>query len=283
MRAFSAELAWATASDGKTVDRPYKAPPFKLQELICFDAVARLGSFQAAADALQRTHPSVFTAIGRMEDRLALKLLDRSGYRVTLTNAGRAFHARTSAALREMQNLGAFAEQLSRGEEPVLQVVIGDLCPPGLVLPLLSAVFLDRKRTRLHLDYEAVGGPDERLRHGTADLVFHRAAPSDLALERIEIRDVKLVPVCAPGFPPFPAGPALSPEQLRPFTQCVIRDTARDGQPSDYFLVDGAHRCSVADHAMKKMLILQGLAWGHLPDFLVNDALRSGDLISLQG
>lgn len=256
--------------------------PFKLHELRCFDAVVRLGSFQAAADSLHRTHPSVFAAVGKLEDRLGLVLLDRSGYRVTPTEAGAAFHARAALSLREMDHLGAYAEQLGRGEEPVLRVVLGDLCPRALVLPVLSAFFAGQPRTRLYLDHEAVGGPAERLREATADIVIHRADASDADLERIGIRDVRLIPVAAPGFLPPGTEPDITPDALRAFTQCVIRDTARRGTEA-HFLVAGAHQCSVADHAMKKDLILQRLAWGHLPDFTVGEELRTGVLIRIGG
>lgn len=256
---------------------------FKLHELRCFDAVVRLGSFQAAADRLHRTHPSVFAAVGKLEAGLGLTLLDRTGYRVTPTEAGRLFHHRAVLTLREMDNLGRYADQLSRGEEPVLRIVLGDLCPRASILPILSTFFSRQERTRLHLDYEAVRGPLERLRTTTADLAFHRADISDPGLEQIAIRQVSLVPVAAPGFLPFSIGLEITPDHLRPFTQCIIRDTATDGVSEDHFLIDGAFQCSVADHAMKRELILHGMAWGHLPDFLIEEDLRSGALISLQG
>jgi DNA-binding transcriptional LysR family regulator len=255
----------------------------KLHDLRCFDAVASLGSFQSAALALNRSHPSVFAAVARLEQLLGLTLLDRSGYRVGLTEAGRMFHARAQLALRELDHLGTYAGQLASGEETVLRIVMGDLCPRPQILRVLSGFFAERIRTRLHLEYEAIGGPLERLMEGRADLVFHRADPSDPHLERIDLCEVTLVPVVAPGFLPFAPGHEIAPEQMRPFTQCVIRDTARHPSPDSYFLVDGAHQCSAPDHLMKKELILHGLAWGHLPAWLIEDELRDGRLISIAG
>ncbi|RUX26655.1 LysR family transcriptional regulator, partial [Mesorhizobium sp. M2A.F.Ca.ET.042.01.1.1] len=105
----------------------------KLHDLRCFDAVAAQGSFQAAAKALHRTHPSVFAAIARLEEQLRLTLLDRSGYRVSLTAEGRLFHARAQLAIRELEHLRTYADQLASGEETVLRVVLGDVCPrPGI-------------------------------------------------------------------------------------------------------------------------------------------------------
>ena len=266
-----------------TVEEMNKPASFKLHDLRCFDAVARLGSFQAAANALHRTHPSVFAAVTRLEERLGLTLLDRSGYRVELTEAGRMFHARAGISLRELDNLDSYARQLAIGEEPLLRIVLGDLCNRPSILGALSTFFVDRPRTRLHLDYEAVSGPFERLRDGSADLIFHRADASRTDLEQIRLCEIWLLPVAAPGFLPYEAGSEVTPQQLQSFTQCVIRDTARDTTPENHFLIDGAPRCSVPDHTMKKELILHRMAWGHLPEFMIEDELRVGALISLQG
>ena len=257
--------------------------PLKLHDLRCFDAVATQGSFQAAGAALNRSHPSVFAAVARLEQQLGLALFDRGGYRVGLTAAGRLFHARAQLALRDFDDLQTYAGQLASGEETVLRVVVGDLCPRSPILQWLSRFFADHARTHLHLEYEAVGGPLERLLDGEADLVFHRADPSDPRLEQIELDDVVMVPVAAPGFLPFEPSDALTPAHLRPYTQCVIRDTARRRPDENFFLVEGAHQCSAPDQAMKKELILHGLAWGHLPSWLIEDELRDGRLVSIAG
>ena len=255
----------------------------KLHDLRCFDAVATAGSFQGAASALNRSHPSVFAAVARLEQLLALTLLDRSAYRVALTDAGRLFHERAQLALRELDDLQGYADQLASGEETVLRVVIGDLCPRPPILQILSRFFARHARTRLHLVYEAVGGPLERLLGDDADLVFHRAEPSDPRLERIDLFDLVMVPVVAPSFLPFIPSPEITPEQMRPFTQCLIRDTAKQPSPESYFLIEGAHQCSAPDQLVKKELILHGLAWGHLPAWLIEDELQDRRLISIAG
>jgi DNA-binding transcriptional LysR family regulator len=265
-----------------TVGQTNKVASLKLHDLRCFDAVARLGSFQAAAEALHRSHPSVFAAIARLEAHLGLTLLNRSGYRVEPTEVGRLFQARAALSLRDIDSLDAFARQLASGEETMLRVVLSDLCPRPLILGALSGFFAGQPRTRLHLDYEAVAGPFERLREETANLIFHRVGTASYDFEQIRIREIRLLPVAASGFLPCAPGGEIAPRHLQTVTQCVIRDTARHGTAEDHFLIEGAASCSVPDHTMKKELILQGLAWGHLPDFMVKEELDSGALVSLQ-
>ena len=254
-----------------------------LHQLRCFDAVVAEGSFQAAAARLGRTHPTIFTAVKNLEGQLGLTLFDRDGYRVTLTEAGRSFHARTRVFLAELGALQNHATQLAMGEESELSVVIGDLCPLPETLGLLRRFFETCPGTRLHLHFEAISGPWERLLDGDTDLIIHHIDKSDPRFEFIEIGTVRVVPVVAPGFLEFAATDHITPEQMRDYVQCVIRDTARHSPPRDYFVVEGARSWTVSDQLMKKEIILQGMGWGHMPTFLVADELADGRLISIAG
>jgi len=256
---------------------------FTLHELQCFDAVVTGGSFQAAAEQLHRSHPSVFAAVAKLEDQLGLALLDRTGYRVRLTEAGSSFHRRVRVLLRDAGELRSHAEQLAMGEEAELRVVLGDLCPLQPVLERLSHFFGGHPRTRLHLLFESVTGPWERLSEGEADIFVHRLPQGSVRMEWLPLGRVAMVPVVAPGFLPFAPTNAITARQLRGFTQCVIRDSARRPPAQGHFLVDGAAQCSVPDHLTKKELILHGLAWGHLPRFMIDAELREGRLLSMAG
>src|SRR5215470_2283553 len=94
-----------------------------IHQLQCLDAVVTEGGFQAAAEKLLRSQPAVFSAVKNLEAQLGLALLDRSGYRVTLTEAGRSFHQRARMFLQELRGLQDHAAQLAMGEESELRVV----------------------------------------------------------------------------------------------------------------------------------------------------------------
>jgi DNA-binding transcriptional LysR family regulator len=253
-----------------------------LQQLSCFDAVVAEGSFQAAAAKLRRSHPTVFTAVKNLEAQLGFELLDRSGYRVSLTPRGRSFHERVRVLLGEFQALRTHAAQLAMGEESELRVVIGDLSPMEATLGLLRRFFATCRTTRLHLFFEAITGPWERLFEGEADLIIHHVDKSDPRLEFIDLGTVDIVPVVAPGLLRFPVTDAITPEAMRDYVQCVIRDTARS-PTRDYYLIEGARSWTVSDQLMKKEIILRGMGWGHMPDFLVAEELRQGRLVAITG
>lgn len=254
-----------------------------IHQLECFDAVVSEGGFQPAAEKLQRAQPSVSAAVKNLEGQLGLLLLDRSGYRVALTDAGRSFHARTRVFLDELRALKTHARQLAMGEEDELRIVIGDLCPLPQTLALLRRFFDGCPSTRLHLHFEAIAGPWERLLEGKADLILHHIDKADVRFEFVDLFPVRLVPVVAPGFLHFPASRSITPEAMRDYVQCVIRDTSHHSPPRDYYLIEGARSWTVSDQLMKRELILQRMGWGHLPKYLVAEDLRERRLIDISG
>ncbi len=254
-----------------------------LHQLVCFEAVVTEGSFQAAAEKLLRSQPTVSSSVKNLETQLQLGLLDRSGYRVALTEAGRSFYERTRVFLHDVKRLRDHAAQLAMGEESELSVVIGDVSPLPETLGLLRRFFDGCPGTKLHLHFEAISGPVERLLDGEADLILHHIDKADPRLEFVDLFPVKLLPVVAPKFLRFPVSKSIAPEQMRDYVQCVIRDTARHSQPRDYYLVEGARSWTVSDQLMKRELILQGMGWGHMPRYLIEQNLRNGSLLSIAG
>jgi DNA-binding transcriptional LysR family regulator len=254
-----------------------------LQQLECFDAVVSEGSFQAAAQKMRRAQPSVFAAVKNLETQLGLVLLDRSAYRVVLTEAGRSFHGRARLFLRDLRALKDHATQLAMGEESELRVVIGDLSPLSQTLALLRRFFDNCPGTRLHLYFEAISGPQERLLDGEADLILHHIDKADPRFEFVDLFPVRVVPVVAPGFLRFPISRTITPDQMRDYVQCVIRDTARHSTPRDYYMIEGAPTWTVSDQLMKRELILQGMGWGHMPKYLVEEDLRAKRLLNIGG
>jgi DNA-binding transcriptional LysR family regulator len=256
---------------------------FTLQELACFHAVAMEGSFKAAAERLHRSHPTVFTAVAQLEAQLGVALFDRSGYRVALTDEGRSVLDRVQGLLRDAGALKQHAQQLAMGEETCLHVVVGDLCPLPATLGLLRRFFDDCPGTQLHLHFEALSGPWEKLFDDEADMIIHHVDRSDPRIEFVDFGAVTLVPVVAPGFIRGPIHADLGPDEMRAYVQCVIRDSATKGRPRDYFVIDGARQWTVADQFMKKELIVQGMGWGHMPRFLIENELADGRLLSIAG
>jgi DNA-binding transcriptional LysR family regulator len=74
-------------------------------EMQVFVRVVEAGSFSEAARQLLMTPSTVSKLIGRMEDRLGTRLVERSTRRLSLTDEGRLFYDRSLALLAELDDI----------------------------------------------------------------------------------------------------------------------------------------------------------------------------------
>jgi DNA-binding transcriptional LysR family regulator len=256
---------------------------FTLQQLLTLDAVITQGSFQAGADFLNKTHPSVIAALRKLENDLGFTLFDRSGYRTVLTEQGSLFYARSKRLLGEMNALREHATSIRKGEAVELNVVLGDVTPPVETLSTLRRFGEEYPNVRLNLFFENLAGPNQRLLAGEADLILHHIDKADPRYDYRDICQVSIVPVVAPGFLRFPVTKELRYSDLRDYTQCIIRDTASDDANKSYFVLPDSPHITVGDQYTKKEIIKQGMGWGHMPHFLIEEELRSRQLVLIDG
>lgn len=72
------------------------------QDLLVLDRVVRSGSYAKAADELGLSASGVSRVISRLEERLGVRLLQRTTRKLSLTEVGRAFHGRTAQFLEDL-------------------------------------------------------------------------------------------------------------------------------------------------------------------------------------
>src|SRR6266851_4884981 len=111
-------------------------------QLQTFLEVARHASFSRAAEKRFRTQPAISSQIRAIEDEVGAKLFDRSGGKVSLTAAGKAFQKYTQDTLdarRAMLTSLAEMEHVPRGA-----ITVG--ANEGTCLHILPEVFADFKK-----------------------------------------------------------------------------------------------------------------------------------------
>lgn len=254
-----------------------------LKQIQTLDAVVREGSFQAGAKALHKTHPGVINQLKKLEIQLGFPLFDRSGYRTTLTEAGQVFYRHALRLLDNQETLEDLARHLRQGKETQLRIVIGDVTPLAGTLKILRGFADLYPHVQLDLGFENLSGPCERLLDGEADLIAHHVDPADPRFDCQPLIRVAIIPVVAPGFLDIVVHADTRYEALKSYLQCIIRDTAQHGTKDSYFVLDDAPCMTVGDQHTKKAVILQGMAWGHMPDFMIADELETGALESIAG
>ena len=160
----------------------------RLEQLSAFVEVARAQSFAQAARQLERHTSAVSRAVAALENRLGVRLLQRTTRRVTLSDAGREYFKRCEALLAEFEGAEAAVRDHAASLRGTLKVSVPTGAGQTLLAPLLGqflaqhpALSLDVQMSNRYVDL-VEEGYDLALRVGSlgADsrLVVRRLAPS---------------------------------------------------------------------------------------------------------
>lgn len=255
-----------------------------LQRTAMFVAVADSGSFTAAAEAMGLTKAVVSFNIRQLEDELGVTLLLRSTRRLTLTEAGRLFHQRSVALLKDAERLKDDVRANHAGLTGELRITTTPEYGSQVVVPLLAEF------SQQH--------PDLRVRHVSsslhADLISERfdvairlGTLADSRYHAALITQFTIFPVATPGW--LRNHPVESLEQLAKADWIIherlaspLRWQVNDacGEPAT-LEIKKAPRL-FADSAQALMAFaLAGCGVALLPEWLVRHALDDGKLVSV--
>ena len=87
----------------------------QIQAMRIFARVVEAGTFTRAADSLQMPKASVTKNVQALEERLRVKLLNRTTRRVTVTADGAAYYDRAVRLLADFDDLEASVSQAASG------------------------------------------------------------------------------------------------------------------------------------------------------------------------
>jgi len=106
-------------------------------ELAVFAAVVEAGSLAEAARSLGMTPSAVSKRLIQLEDRLGVRLANRTTRRLSLTEVGEEFHARCTEILSDIQAAEAAAAGRHSTPAGVLRVSCASLVGDRLLIPML--------------------------------------------------------------------------------------------------------------------------------------------------
>jgi DNA-binding transcriptional LysR family regulator len=247
---------------------------FVVHDLAALVAVAESGSVRRAASTLGRTQPAVSQAIQRLEEAAGFALLDRSGYRVRLTERGETFVKRARAMLKQARDLHTFASVLSSGVEARLRIGVHGALPATAWMPLVGDVAAHFPETVLEIQAGEGDAPIRRLIEDEADLAVALGSVPDRHAAGIECRELGALEFVNVA---HSRRLASQPDgDLDPLPQILVADF--DDPVASYGVSEGHRYWRVSDHRMKAALIAAGAGWGSVPVPLVESALQDGTL-----
>ncbi|MGK4007976.1 LysR family transcriptional regulator [Sorangium sp. So ce1036] len=252
-----------------------------LNEILVFMAVVEEGSFIAGGQAMGLTRSAAGKAVNRLEDRLGVRLLNRTTRALSLTDEGRVFYDRGLQILAAVDEAEASVAGRSGTPRGLLRLTVPDAFGRLVVLPLL------RKYLEAWPDIQVEVSFTDR----QADIVeegFDLAvrigeAPPDTRLVSRVVARYKAVLCAAPS---YLAGRG-EPLNIDDFADhdCLIF-SSRNRRQSWRFLGDdgawvkaqGRSRLRLDSGEAIRDAAVAGLGIAFLPDFLVAEDLAAGRL-----
>lgn len=254
----------------------------KFLEMQTFTAVVDAGSFVRAAETLDMSKAAVSRYVAELEARLGVRLLHRTTRKLSLTEEGRAFHARCKALLGELDEaeseITARSAQASGLVKINVPVTFGNLHLAPLWSDFMS------QNPRVTLDVTLNDRVVDVVEEGYDMVVRIAALPSSSLISR-QLATTRMVLCASPAYltahgqPKHPLEIAdhavLAYSLLATGDQWVF--DGPDGRQSvavnPVLRTNSGDTCRVA--ALKHLgIILQ-------PTFLVGEDLRSGALVQL--
>lgn len=84
---------------------------YSLDDMRCFCAVAQHGSFKQASAALEIPLSTLSRRVAKLEEDLAIRLLNRDAHRVQLTHAGQRYYERSLPLFEELNDVAVCLQQ----------------------------------------------------------------------------------------------------------------------------------------------------------------------------
>ena len=244
--------------------------------------VAERGGFTAAADAVGLTPSAVAKLITRLEQRLGVRLLNRTTRRVTLTDEGERYVGQARRILADIEACEAELTAQSRAPRGLIRIACGTAVGIDVLLQVLPE--FQTRYPDIELDFIM---SDRR-----ADLIDEQI---DVALRLGSLADSSMVSrrlcvfnrvICAAPSYIDRAGPIVTPDDLLAH-ECLYLTVVpghnqwpfRDGTGTRIVEVHGRIQFNVASAVFAA--VLAGFGICRLSDILTGPEIRAGRLVPL--
>ncbi|WP_462179053.1 LysR family transcriptional regulator [Pseudoalteromonas gelatinilytica] len=231
-----------------------------LNQLIILDAIVQSSSLSQAALKLHKTQPALTLAIKKLESELGFELLDRSQYRLHLTEKGRIFYREARLLLNANSELSSLAKELALGNEANYKICYEQLCHQNSYNQVISKTFKRFASTEFSISSGKRFVSLEQVNSHQADLgigpwfdLFH--ATGDL--ESLPIGKFDIGIVSAPDV--VPSEISFADIQNYPCLAMFESDLSFDSDRLSYTL--GSALMKIDDITSVKSFLLSGAGW----------------------
>lgn len=256
-------------------------PRLSLDALQVLDAIARRGSFAAAAEEIHRTTSTLSYTVRKLEQDLGVRVFDRSGHRAALTEHGRLLIEEGRALLDAAAAVERRVRGLAGGWESAISIAVNELLPLQRVLGVVKDFYAQGRPTRVRLSAEILGGAWDALIHHRAEIAITEV-PGGGAVDVAHrpLGEVSFVFAVAPDHPLAAEAEPLRVSAIRRHRVVVAADSSRNSAPRATGIASAADVLTVSSLAAKVEAQVAGLGVGFLPSTLAAPLVEQGRLLA---
>lgn len=247
------------------------------------DAVARTGSFTAAAAELHRVPSAVSYTVRQLEEWLAVSLFERRHRDVVLTDAGRVFSEEARSVIKKMLATRRRCQQVANGWRGQLNIAVDCMVRPSRTRQLVVDFYRHFPDMELHIMPEVFNGVWDALADGRVDVAIGATQAIPVG-GRFAFRDMgSLNWRCVVNAQhPLAGWPGLLTEELvREWPSLVLEDTSRALPKRTTWTLDNQRRLVVPDWESAFDCLHAGLCVGMVPGHFAQPLLQQKTLCEL--
>jgi DNA-binding transcriptional LysR family regulator len=251
-----------------------------LEQLICLKTLKQTGSLNAASEKLNKAKSAISYSINKLEEQVGFSLIDRSQYRVTLTDRGESFLNKSKKILENLEELKEEALKLSLGTEAKVCLSATAIYPTDKLNKILKELILKFPETEFTFHREILSG-EKMLMNNSVDIAIFERIQNTFEIEFKIIAEILLKLVISQDHPflKLPKKEQILINLAR-YPQIIQRSTIPDD--TTFGILEDSKKWTVSDIDSKKDLILNNLGWGRLPDHYVEKDLKVKKLVHLK-
>lgn len=251
-----------------------------IDALKALDAIAKKGSFAAAAESLHKVPSALTYTIKKLEEDIGSPLFDRSKQRATLTPAGKLVLEQGRDILHATTRMVDAVKQLESGWESEIRIARDTVVSQSTLFSIVKEFTQLKQNVDVTLSVEALGGGWDALHSQRADIVIGASGelPKGMFATH-KFAELEFVFAVPPSHPLASINGTIDVDHLRLYPAIVVADTSQLLPVRDSGLFNSKQVIRVNTMASKLSAQLQGIGVGYLPLHLAQPYLTSGELI----
>tara|TARA_B100001063_G_scaffold246518_1_gene286081 strand:- start:1284 stop:2219 length:936 start_codon:yes stop_codon:yes gene_type:complete len=251
---------------------------FDLNEIAIFVKVVDAGSFTGAAKSLGLPKSTVSRKITQLEERLGVRLLQRTTRTLSLTDTGSAYYNQCSRIIGDVEEANIAVTEMQSKPQGLLRITAPMLFGAEVLSDLISE-FL-QANPEIQLDVVLTDQPLDLIQEGI-DVAFRVGHLADSSLIARSLGNIQTVTCASPAYIEKNGSPAHPNELLEHVTMSWKARNIWEYDTPEAVSVDLRSKVIVNDALSMRKMALNGLGISRLPAFLCADDIKQGRLLPL--